>query len=106
MYRAQSQYWDTGYFGRGFVPLTWESNYKRFATVLGLDLLGNPDLALDPETAAKFICLGMTRGFFTGRSLKDFFNGSKVEWTNARKIINGLDKAHLFADRAKKIVAA
>jgi hypothetical protein len=45
------------YYGRGFVQLTWESNYRRVGDVLGVDLVGNPDLALDPRIAADALAL-------------------------------------------------
>src|SRR3954464_7874510 len=39
------------YHGRGYVQLTWEKNYAKYGALLGLDLVGNPDLALDPRAA-------------------------------------------------------
>ncbi|MEO0080462.1 MAG: glycoside hydrolase family 19 protein, partial [candidate division WOR-3 bacterium] len=32
------------YYGRGYVQLTWESNYRKYSKILGIDLVGNPDL--------------------------------------------------------------
>jgi putative chitinase len=46
------------YIGRGFKQLTGRANYARFGDILGIDLVGNPDLAIDPryslEIAAAF----------------------------------------------------
>jgi hypothetical protein len=42
----------------------------------------------------------MEKGLFTGLSFADFFNSS-TDWTHARKIINGMDKANLIADYAQ-----
>ena len=41
------------YRGRGFTQLTGRANYAQAGQALGLDLLNNPDLAKDPEIAAK-----------------------------------------------------
>ena len=50
--------------------------------------------------------LGMKNGMFTGVSLSTYINGSHQDFYNARKIINGLDAAQAFADRAVKIYNA
>ena len=86
-YRSQEKYWYTGYWGRGYVPLIGQANYAKFGQLLGVDLVGNPDLALRPDIAGKIICMGMNKGLFTGYKLSDFFFGSEVRWDLARKII-------------------
>ena len=101
-YQAQERYWYTGYYGRGYVQLTWQSNYAKFGSLLGVDLVGNPDLALRPDIAGKVICLGMAKGLFTGVGLDNYF-GTGADWYNARRIVNGLDKAQEFANRAQNI---
>lgn len=85
------------YYGRGLVQLTWDYNYKKMGDLLGIDLLNNPDLALRPDIAAKILFEGMIRGTFTGKKLSDYFTSTTSDWVNARKIINGLDKAQQFA---------
>ncbi len=41
--------------GRGFVQLTGRANYTRYAGEIGLDLVTNPELANDPQVAAKLL---------------------------------------------------
>jgi predicted chitinase len=41
------------YRGRGIVQLTGKDNYAKYGKMLGLDLVGNPDLAADPKVAAQ-----------------------------------------------------
>lgn len=83
--------------GRGQVQLTGFNNYTRFGDELNIDLIGNPDLALDPQIAYQIMSLGMRKGLFTGKKLSDFINASKCDYTKARRIINGNDKAATIA---------
>lgn len=43
------------YRGRGYIQITGKSNYKRFGDLLKVDLVGNPDLAKDPEIALRIV---------------------------------------------------
>lgn len=94
------------FYGRGFVQLTWYENYQKAGLKLGNDLLHNPELALSLPVATKILFAGMMEGWFTGKKLSDYFNGGKEDWVNARKIINGLDRAELIAGYGKKFYAA
>jgi hypothetical protein len=67
-----------------------------------LDLVNNPALALQPGTAYKIMSLGMTRGLFTGKKLPDYLNDEKADYVDARRIINGLDRAELIAGYSEK----
>ena len=96
----------TRYYGRGFVQLTWKSNYAKAGTALGVDLVADPDLALDLEVATRVMFLGMQRGWFTGRKLADYFNPQRGDWIGARRIINGTDKANLIAAYGQAYYAA
>lgn len=91
------------YYGRGYVQLTWDFNYKTMGKELGIDLYNNPDLALDLNIAAKIMFVGMEKGLFTGKKLSDYFSGNKEDIINARRIINGLDRANLIAGYYKNI---
>lgn len=106
LWYTQNRYWYTGYYGRGYVQLTWQSNYQKFKNVLGVDLVGNPDLALNPTYAARILAVGMKNGMFTGVGLDNYLGPNKNDWYNARRIVNGLDKASTFAATAQKIYSA
>jgi predicted chitinase len=41
------------YRGRGVIQLTGKANYAHFGKKIGVDLINNPDLASEPNTAAK-----------------------------------------------------
>lgn len=100
VYQLQEKYWYTGFYGRGFVQLTWEKNYDTMGKRIGVDLVRYPDLALDIPIAAKIIITGMYEGLFTGKKLSDYINSNKFDYTNARRIVNGTDKAALIASYA------
>jgi Putative peptidoglycan binding domain len=79
--------------GRGFVQITGRRNYRDWSKRLGIDLVGNPGKTAQPEIAAKIISRGMRDGTFTSLSLGDFIAGSRRDFFQARRIINGLDRA-------------
>ena len=87
---------DNIYFGRGDIQLTWFENYELMGRLLNLPLLERPELALQPDISARIMIIGMTRGLFTGVSLSNFFNSYKNDPFNARKIVNGIDRAKLI----------
>lgn len=45
----------------------------------------------------------MRDGKFTGTDLDDHFNVNESDWYNARRIINGTDKAVIIKDIAQEI---
>lgn len=94
------------YYGRGFVQLTWHDNYVKAGQLVGADLVNNPELACDLNYATQILVEGMIIGFFTGKKLSDYFNDTKEDPINARKIINSLDKAELIAGYYYKFLNA
>lgn len=96
------------YYGRGYVQLTWLQNYARMSVLLSaelgreIDLVSKPELATTPEVASQVIWEGMIRGTFTGKNLRDYITNDKVDYVNARRIVNGTDNAELIAGYAEE----
>ena len=106
------------FYGRGYVQLTWKANYERADKELELGgrLNGNLELALEPDIAAKIMVKGMQEGWFAGdktgkrhtlaRHLPARGPAKVAQFTSARRIINGTDKAGKIAGEASKFQAA
>lgn len=104
------------YRGRGYVQLTWKSNYAKATDklrALGVltaseSLVTSPELAMMPTVAAAILFEGMEGGWFTGRDLDETIIGEPeyAEFVAARRIINGTDRADLIAGYAKTFLAA
>lgn len=92
-------------YGRGYVQLTWDGNYERADKEIGAGgrLVEKYDLAMQPDIAADIMREGMEEGWFTGKKLADYLPG---DYVNARRIINGTDKAQTIAGYAVKFEAA
>lgn len=90
---------DKLYYGRGYVQITWKENYKAMSKLTGKDLINSPELALEPDVACEIAIQGMLRGYFTGKSLKNYFPSKTGlhDPINARRIINGMDCAAAIA---------
>lgn len=94
------------YAGRGFVQLTWKNNYRFAGQKLGVDLVARPDDAMKPDIAARILVVGMDEGWFTGFNLDRYIDGDRCDWKNARRIVNGTDKADLIAGYARDFAVA
>jgi len=92
--------------GRGYVQLTGRANYVKAGKALGLDLLKEPQIVEEPTIAAKVLIWGMSTGAYTGKANRDYLAKSPPDYVNARRIINGTDKASLIATYAKEFQAA
>lgn len=102
---VRSPYWrknnrGLSYLGRGLPQLTHEANYAKMGPLVGADLVNSPDLALDPKIATKIMIIGMQKGVFTGKDMNDYLDGVDEndaedlrEYTNARYVVNGKDRA-------------
>jgi len=93
------------YYGRGFVQLTWQRNYATYGHILGVDLVNDPDRAMDPAIGKFILVHGFKTGAFTGRKISDYVNDRKTDFVNARRCINGMDHAADIARLAKKYLA-
>lgn len=99
---VKTPYWREGWFGRGYVQLTHKANYDKASTKLGVDLVSNPSKAMDPHIAAAVLVVGSKDGWFTGKKLSDYITLQKSDFVNARKIINGTDRASDIAALARQ----
>lgn len=99
------------WYGRGYVQLTWEENYlKQENKLAGMKYVQdggipyqvhrNRDLALHLDTSAIISIWGMIDGDFTGKKLSDYIKEESVDYVNARRIVNGTDRAQEIADMA------
>jgi hypothetical protein len=70
------------YCGRGFIQLTGRANYKQFGEWIGVDLEGNPDLALDPQIGAEVFAL-----YFKAKGCVGAAN--QKQWIKVRRLVNG-----------------
>lgn len=86
---------NTDYYGRGLVQITLLDNYKQASDELGIDFVKHPDKVLDTKYAAEIAVKGMLKGWF-GKPLGDFVNSSQVDFYNARRSVNALDRADLI----------
>lgn len=93
------RYWP--WYGRGYVQLTWERNYKRAGSELGLDLTTDADVVMGSKVASKIIVKGMAEGWFTGKAMRDY-----TTFKDMRRVVNGTDKAALIASHADDYLVA
>jgi predicted chitinase len=70
------------YFGRGLIQLTGKGNYETYGKLLGKNLVGNPELALEPKNSYDIAVLYMNKR-------KTFDNVDKGDFTEARRTVNG-----------------
>lgn len=92
------------YKGRGYVQLTGRSNFRTFSGLLGIDLIAQPDLALEHQHAYSIASIGMRGGTFTGKSLAHYINERETNFYQCRRIVNGTDKAGLIEGYAVKLL--
>ncbi len=101
---------DKLYYGRGHTQNTWYENYEALTKAAkkqgyDWDFLIRPELLLQMEPSIWATFYGMQKGLYTGKRLLHYFNDTTEDWVNARKTINGLDKADLIAGYGKAFYA-
>lgn len=101
------------YRGRGFIQITGRHNYAAAGKDLGIDLINNPDKALEDDVAVKILVWYMRthgvdvwadRAFNTADDWDEEFC-----WRKIRKLVNGgythYDKYRGFIEKFKKKAA-
>ncbi len=118
------------YYGRGIVQLTHYSNYLNMTTLINralaekdsslakllgsadrIDLTLTPDRALELPVAVWVTFEGMLNddshaGDFTGASLETFTKNGKLNFVEARRVVNGTDHAEEIAGNAELFLKA
>ena len=96
------------YYGRGYVQLTHDYNYKKFGTRYGLNLLGDPDLVLDSDLGARILVDGIIKGDFngSGKGIAHYLTDSRDDLMNARRTVNVTDRWKTIANYYKKFLSA
>jgi hypothetical protein len=85
--------------GEGLVQVTWEANARKFGATKPGDCMSWP-------VALRALFEGMIKGMFTGKKLSDYIGPENHNYVQARRIINGMDKAHLVAGYAEAFLLA
>lgn len=90
------------FYGRGHVQNTWRDIYEKLTIAAkkqgyNWDFVNHPELLLEMEPSIWATFYAMQSGLYTGKNLNDFFNHKINDPVNARRIINGTDKAILIA---------
>jgi peptidoglycan L-alanyl-D-glutamate endopeptidase CwlK len=89
--------------GRGFVQLTGRANYKRYGGEIGFDLVGNPELANDPQIAANLLAR-----FLSDREDQIREALAANDLATARRLVNGggngLDRFSDAFNRGMKLI--
>lgn len=82
------------YFGRGLIQLTGKSNYKKYGDKIGVDLVNNGNLALEPKNSYNIALEFLTNkrgGIYSknGEKRNTFDLVKDGDLTLARKSVNG-----------------
>ena len=91
-----------GFYGRGWVQLTYEDKYRKASEALGKDFVKEPNLVLEPRNAYEILFRGMSEGWIevyrtsahgavdrmVPIKLGDFVSDTKVDYGLARAVIN------------------
>lgn len=70
------------HWGRGYVQLTWDYNYRAYGDALGIDLLANADRAMEPDVAAAILA-----EYFVRANVAQAAEG--CDWREVRRRVQG-----------------
>jgi hypothetical protein len=113
-----SHYANTGFWGRGFVQLTWEDNYEGMEDETGVALADHKEAALLPAVSAIVTVDGMIDGDFSPAAgpLNDYIpvnddaegnpQQEEADYEGARRTVNGTDRAADIAESAEEFATA
>ena len=89
------------YYGRGPCQITWLANYMKAEKRTGTHFVQYPDYMLDPRYGIPYMIDAMFAGLFTQKGLRTYITPgvptTQVSFQKSRAIINGTDKAAIFA---------
>lgn len=88
--------------GRGYIQLTGRANYTRFGALIGVDLVRNPDLAVEPQIAWQLATAFMETQTRKRKSVFKWADQNDVE--TVTRAING--GTHGLADRRMRTFRA
>ncbi len=88
------------YHGRGFIQLTGRANYRAYGQKLGLGLEQDPELALQPDVAARILA-----HYLRDHRIPQF--AAAGDWESVRRAVNGgLNGWERFSSLVQKLAAA
>lgn len=66
--------------GRGYILVTGRANYQKLSDALGIDLVANPDAAIEPATAYRMLSESLFSGLLTGKKIGDFLTSKQIDY--------------------------
>jgi peptidoglycan hydrolase-like protein with peptidoglycan-binding domain len=89
------------YHGRGFIQLTGRANYRAYGEKLAVPLEQNPDLALQPDVAARILAryfkdhgIGALAAQGDWQGVRRAVNGGLNGWDRFSTLVNAMTAAH------------
>ncbi len=80
---------DKRFGGRGLVQITHKSNYQLASSVVGVDLVANPDLAFRPDISTTLLIWGLKRGWCSRGGIDKWITGANQNIGAAYRAIQG-----------------
>jgi len=94
--------------GRGYIQITGRHNYRQFGKAAGVDIVSNPDRALDPDISVKVSCAYWRQRRANRYADRDnLFRVSKlINGLNKRGKPNGMLSRKIYLRRSKRVFLA